>query len=372
VLRRLELRPNVTFLERPVPRRTLVSILRAALENRRRQYAVRDFVLEQVRLRRELQESEGRATRLLESIADGFIALDRDWRITFVNPQGEEIMRPLGRNRDAMLGMDFWDAFPQIRDTPFEEVYRAAMRDQAPARVQAFYAPLDSWFDVRAYPSKDGIAIHFLDIGERRRAEKNRELLINELNHRVKNTLAIVQAVAHQTFRQDDVPRQASKTFEDRLAALATAHDLLTRSNWEHTFLDELAEMTIASSGAPTDRVRQQGPRVSLSAKKAVTFAMALHELCTNAIKHGALSTDTGRVDVEWSVSDAPERAFRLDWRERDGPAVSAPSRKGFGLRLIEHGLAHEFGGRVTIDFAPPGLICTIEGALPRPEEKPS
>jgi two-component sensor histidine kinase len=370
-LRRLEVRPNVTFLERPLPKRTLISIVRAALENRRRQYAVRDYVREQVRLRKALQESEGYATRLLESIAEGFIAVDRNWRITFLNPHGEKILRPLGKDRHELLGMEFWDAFPKTRGTPFEDVYQAALRDQAAASIQAFYAPLDSWFDVRAYPSKDGLAIHFLDIGERKRAEKKRELLINELNHRVKNTLAIVQAIAHQTFHAGEVPAHISKTYEDRLAALATAHQLLTQSHWEHAFLDELAERTIASCGAPAGRIRQAGPHVPIPPKKTVTFAMALHELCTNAIKYGALSTATGRVDLAWSVADAPDRAFQMVWRESGGPAVTAPARKGFGLRLIEYGLAQEFGGRVTVDFAPTGLICTIEGALPRPEDQP-
>jgi PAS domain S-box-containing protein len=371
VLRRLEGRPNVSFLERPVARRVLVSMLRIALESRRRQYQVRDVLREEARLQQALRESERRATRLLDSIADGFIALDREWRITFVNPRGEEILRPLGKSRTTMLGKVFWEEFPEMVGSPFDQAYRLGSRRRATGSTEAFYPRLDRWFDVRAVASADGVSIHFLDITERKQAEKHRELLIHELNHRVKNTLMIIQAMAQQTFKGTDIPAEARTKFQRRLAALGAAHNMLTQSKWEHAQLEELTGATVAASGARGHQVRLAGPRVVLDPKQAVTYAMALHELCTNAIKYGALSSEQGRVEVHWDVAEDRERNFRLVWQERGGPPVAAPEILGFGSRLIKHALAQEFSGEVSMDFHPEGLTCTIEGVLPRVETTP-
>ncbi len=322
-------------------------------------------VTEQVRLQEALQESERRANNILQSIADGFITLDEDWRITFLNQRGEEILRPLGRGgREDLLGQNFWDTFPETRGTIFEETYRRAMRERVTASVEGFYPLLDSWFDVRAYPSREGLSIYFLDISERKKAEKHRELLVNELNHRVKNTLAVVQGLALQTFRRSDVPAAATKAFESRLAALAAAHNLLTRSNWGDTPLADLARETLEATWAQDSRIHLHGPRVILQPKQAVTLAMALHELCTNAIKYGALATPTGHVDLHWSVSDAPERRLKLVWRESGGPPVEPPPRRGFGSRMVLRAISQEFGGKVTMDFRPEGLVCTVTDAV--------
>lgn len=322
-------------------------------------------VTEQVRLQKALQESERRANTILESIADGFITLDNDWRITFLNQRGEEILRPLGRGgREDLLGQVFWDTFPETRGTVFEETYFRAVREQTTASVDAFYPLLDSWFDVRAYPSADGLSIYFLDISERKQAEKHRELLVNELNHRVKNTLAVVQGLALQTFKRPDVPAAAMKAFESRLAALAATHNLLTRSNWGDTFLADLARETLDATWARDSRIHLEGPRVILQPKQAVTLAMALHELCTNAIKYGALSTTTGRVDLHWDVSNGPEPRLKLVWRESGGPPVEPPTRRGFGSRMVLQAIAQEFDGEVAMDFLPEGLVYTLAGGL--------
>lgn len=321
-------------------------------------------VTEQVRLQKALQESERRANTILESIADGFMTLDSDWRVTFLNSRGEEILRPLGKSRDQLLGKPFWEAFPQTQDSIFEETYRRAVREQTTASVEAFYPPLDSWFDVRAYPSGDGLSIYFLDISERKRAEAHRELLVKELNHRVKNTLSVVQGLALQTFKGSAMPVATTKAFESRLAALAAAHNLLTRSNWGDTSLAELASETLQATWSHDARIRLQGPRVILQPKQAVTLAMALHELCTNAIKYGALSTESGHVEIHWSVLGQPEPRLKLVWRESGGPPVEQPRRRGFGSRMVLQALAHEFAGQVTMDFRPDGLICTLADAV--------
>lgn len=365
-LRQLERRPNTSFVERPVPKRTLISMLRTALESRTRQYAMRDFLDEQARLQQALLQSERRANSVLESIVDGFVALDQDWRIVYINTRAEDFLRPCGEKRNSLLGKSFLKEFPEVLEGPFAEAYRRTLHERTTTTVQAFYPPLDSWFDVRASSSADGVAIHFLDISERKQAERHRELLINELNHRVKNTLSIVQGLASQTFRGTSAPAEMRDKFEERLAALAAAHNLLTQSNWEQASVEELASQVIAATCGYIDQIKTTGPSVTFGPKQAVTFAMALHELCTNALKYGALSSEQGRVDLSWNLSAGERPLFTLVWREFGGPQVEKVREKGFGSSMIEQALAQEFDGEVTMEFRAEGLVCTMNGTLAR------
>jgi len=204
------------------------------------------------------------------------------------------------------------------------------------------------------------------DVTDRQRWEEHQRLLINELNHRVKNTLAIVQGLAQQSLRPDASPEAAFARFEARLTALASAHSLLTRSNWEDAALDQVARAAVdAATGETGLRVRIEGPSARVRPQTAVALSLALHELCTNALKYGALSSPAGGVELTWTLSDAAPRLFRLVWRECGGPKVSKPQGKGFGRRLLEQGLARELGGTVTLDFAAPGVSCVIEAPLP-------
>ena len=204
------------------------------------------------------------------------------------------------------------------------------------------------------------------EIRERRAIEQHRELLINELNHRVKNTLATVQSIAAQTLRSRAVPEGAREDFEARLIALSEAHNLLTRANWESATLGDVIEVALRPHRAQEgDRFMIEGPVTRLGPKTALAMAMAVHELATNAIKYGALSNETGRVSLSWRVEAAEGvRRFRFQWREIGGPPVTPPKRRGFGSRLIERGLAAEFAGDVRLDFEPEGLVCTIDAAL--------
>ncbi len=202
---------------------------------------------------------------------------------------------------------------------------------------------------------------------ERRRAEEHLHLLVNELNHRVKNTLAIVQSIAVQTFAGDGVDGRQRRAFESRLAALAAAHDLLTAENWEFASLRQVIEKAGSGCGAAPDRLTVVGPEVKVQPRTAVSIGMAIHELCTNAVKYGALSNDSGRIIVEWQVTDIGdgERRLRLCWRETGGPSVTPPDRRGFGTRMIERALAAELGGSARIEFPPEGICCTVEAPLP-------
>jgi PAS domain S-box-containing protein len=207
------------------------------------------------------------------------------------------------------------------------------------------------------------------EIEQRRRAENHQRLLVNELNHRVKNTLAIVQSLAQQSFKDDAPVDDARRAFNARLRALAAAHNLLTRENWENALLSQtIATAVSGTTGANADRVALSGPDVQLSPQTAVSVAMALHELCTNAIKYGSLANEAGSVVVSWLVTGSPRNPrLQLQWVERDGPPVSPPRHRGFGSRMIERGLAAELRGTVTMDFRPSGLVCTIDAPLPVP-----
>ena len=199
------------------------------------------------------------------------------------------------------------------------------------------------------------------DVTERKTAEERQKLLINELNHRVKNTLASVQSIAMQTVRNAPTVRDFHDSFVARLTALSRAHDLLTRSNWRSASLTEIVRQTLEPYGLQSERVRFGGPEIRLSPSAAVTLSMGLHELATNAAKYGAMSDSRGRIDVGWKIDGAADMpVLAIDWRERDGPAVEPPSRRGFGSRLIERGIAQELDGQVALEFDAPGVQCRI------------
>lgn len=203
-----------------------------------------------------------------------------------------------------------------------------------------------------------------VNITDRKRAELHLRLLVNELNHRVKNSLATIQAIAAQSFNGARAVDEAQEAFSNRIVALAEAHDLLTRENWEGAELHDVTARLAALHGG-ADRFELSGPSIRLSPKTALSLSMALHELATNAMKYGALSTPQGQVRVAWDLAPEPGAA-RLDltWVERDGPPVSVPTRRGFGSRLIERGLAAELSGSAAIDFHPDGVVCRIRALL--------
>jgi two-component system, chemotaxis family, CheB/CheR fusion protein len=201
------------------------------------------------------------------------------------------------------------------------------------------------------------------DITERRRAQERQQLLINEIQHRIKNTLATVQAIATQTLRSS--PNECD-AFVARLHALAGAHDLLTNDNWQQAPLVDLVGKALnAFQDKHRDRFLVDGPGgIFLDAQKSSLLVMALHELATNAVKYGALSNEIGRVHVVWeTLADGPSKRFRLCWKESGGPPVSPPAQKGFGSLLIERALQNHLG-QARLDFESQGLQCSIEVSL--------
>jgi two-component sensor histidine kinase/PAS domain-containing protein len=209
-----------------------------------------------------------------------------------------------------------------------------------------------------------------LDITERKKSEEQRRLLVHELNHRVKNTLATVQSIALQTLRGTDSTAVAFEALTERLVALAKAHDALTRENWEGVELHEIVQGATGPH-AGRDRFVIAGPPVWLSPALSLSLALSLHELATNAAKYGALSTAEGSVSISWDVVEPlGDARLRLRWVERGGPTVLPPTRRGFGSRLIERSLSAENGGTATIEYAPDGVVCVMEAPIrPRIEE---
>jgi len=208
-----------------------------------------------------------------------------------------------------------------------------------------------------------GTVIEVRDITQEKRATAMRQVLVNELDHRVKNTLATVQAMARQTFGGSDPA--ALRSYMNRIAALSEAHEVLTRNAWEPTALADIVASAARTFGP--DRFTLGGPSTMVSPKIAVSLTVALHELATNAIKYGALSTPEGRIAVRWSDAPGAEAPMlRLVWEERGGPPVTPPTRRGLGMQLIESQLAYEFAGHTELAFAPEGLVCTISLPLTR------
>jgi two-component sensor histidine kinase len=191
-------------------------------------------------------------------------------------------------------------------------------------------------------------------------ANQRQTLLSMELQHRIKNTLAMVGAIANQTMRGEDV-KAAREAFTARLQTLGTAHDILTRTSWVSAPIRDVVNGAIAPHLGEHGRITIGGPVFELQPKQALALSLAIHELATNAAKYGALSDAGGTVEITWSLDEhRDEPTFEFCWRERGGPPVIAPARRGFGTRLIERLLASEFHITVAIDFRPEGVVCEI------------
>jgi PAS domain S-box-containing protein len=290
--------------------------------------------------------------------------------------------------RREIIGKPLLEALPEIGyqgfDKLLEHVYRTQetyvgrgisvylQRDPAKEPEQRF---LDFVFQ----PIRDangqvtGIFAEGSDVTERVRSEDHQLLLLNELNHRVKNTLATVQSIASQTLRTASSTRAAQEAIESRLFALSRAHDVLTRENWEGAWIREVVGHAMQPfQNVAQNRIHCHGDEVRLPPNTTLALAMALQELATNAVKYGALSNEAGTVEIAWRVDhtrDVPH--LLLKWEEKDGPPVVPPSRRGFGTRLVERSLAQgHLGGAARIDFAASGVVCTIDAPLKEAHEE--
>lgn len=318
-----------------------------------------------------LRASEQRFRGAVEAVQGVLWTNDADGRMTGEQP-GWAAMT--GQSFEAYQGFGWADAVHPEDAAPTVEAWTEAVRER---RTFVFEHRLrrssdGAWrrYSIRAIPMlrsdgsvREWVGVH-TDVTELREAETHLRLLVDELNHRVKNTLAIVQGLAVQTFKGEAASEAARQAFEGRLTALATAHNVLTRELWESADLRDVVEGSLRAHVQDASRFSIEGPPVRLQPKAAVSIAMAVHELATNALKYGALSVPEGRVRVVWNVRpDTPVRLF-LRWAESDGPPVRAPERRGFGSRMIERALAGDLNGAARLNFEPGGLVCEIEARL--------
>ena len=215
-----------------------------------------------------------------------------------------------------------------------------------------------------------GTLVTFLDVSSVVRAEQHQRLLVDELNHRVKNMLTVVVSLASQSLRRADSLESFGDAFLGRVHALSASYALLSREHWMSVPLREVVDEEVRPyTFGDAGRVVLQGEDVSLTPGAALAFGMAIHELATNAVKYGALSKDGGHVRITWRVTPEAEDGVQwlvLDWSERDGPPVTSPERSGFGTLLIQRGLSHDLGGSAVLDFRPEGLCATLRADLAR------
>nr|WP_294506488.1 PAS domain S-box protein [uncultured Rhodopila sp.] len=327
---------------------------------------IRD-ISERKRASRDMAESRSRLASVVESAMDAIITVDANQRIVLFNNAAVVMF---GQPESEALGMPLEQIIPQ-RFHAAHAVHIAGF-----ARTGVTNRPMGQpgtliglrrngeEFPVEASISQSDVngrklfTVILRDITARKRAQEHQALLLRELAHRVKNTLAVVQSIAAQT-RRFAAPEQFYDTLTARLAALGIAHDLLTRSDWEGAALAEVVRLGFAPYEGLSSEPRWtiEGPKLWLAPNEAVTLSLVFHELATNAAKFGALSNTCGRIEVRWDLdADDKPAEVRMVWRESHGPKVSPPAAGGFGSRLLERALAHELGGQTEVDFAEAGV----------------
>ena len=291
-----------------------------------------------------------------------------DHMITFAN---DALMAFVGPRQ--LVGHKLRDCLPDLAGQSFMEwldhVYRTGTPvsgNGVPLRLERpDEAPVSHYVDFAFHPifaDGGGVKGVFLQSMDRTRdveADHRQRVLLDELNHRVKNTLATVQSIANQTLKSSQSPAAAQASFEARIMALSHAHDLLSRSSWTGADLRTILTRELRPYGI--DRAQLNGDPVRLAPRAAVALGMVAHELATNAAKFGALSNDAGHISANWRLSRGPEGdTLDLEWREAGGPTVEPPGKRGFGSRLIAMSMEGELGGKTDLRFDPEGLKCKI------------
>ena len=321
---------------------------------------------------------ETERNRLVEMFmqAPGFVAIlsGPDHRFQMHNDAYSQLIghrdiagKPVRQALPELEGQGFYEFLDSVFATgePYEGRESAAQLQRKPdglletVYLNFIYQPIRD--DAGAVV---GIFVQGHDITENVLAAERQKLMIDELNHRVKNTLATVQSIAIQTARSNTDPSSFAETFQSRIMALSHTHNLLTQSHWEGADLRAILEHETEAYG-PT-RISLNGPPVSLEPAVVLSLGMIFHELATNAAKYGALHTPDGRILIDWGLADQRDRKLKLSWREIGGPKVTVPDRRGFGSRLIERNIRHDLAGEIDLVYAPDGLIAELTVPLDR------
>ncbi|MCP1851964.1 MULTISPECIES: CheR family methyltransferase [unclassified Bradyrhizobium] len=312
----------------------------------------------------ELTRATSDLKNFLESTQIATVFLDNDLKVMNFTPAITHLLH--------LVETDVGRPIAHIKARiPIEELYddvRRVLRTLASAERELTAPDSGTRYIVRILPYRSidnfiaGVVITFIDVTAITRAEERQRLLLAELQHRVRNTLGVVRSIARRSAETSANVEDYASHLDGRLNAFARTQSLVTRDPEGGVDLEYLVvEELLAYNAKEGEQLKVAGPRIRLQPKAAETFALALHELATNALKYGALSDTAGRIDVSWRIDDAADpRQLLFDWRERNGPAVAPPRRRGFGSDLLERTLAFEFKGKSTLEFNPSGLHCTI------------
>jgi PAS domain S-box-containing protein len=318
-----------------------------------------------------------------------FVVAAETTRMPMVFTDATEPGNPIIFANDAFLSLTGYDR-KEVLAKCFNTLIAGSIAPETMAQVEAAFAGSDSdlevhyrrkddsefWASLFVSPvrdEKDEIVQHFVslvDVTKHKQDQAHCKMLIDELNHRVKNTLSTVQSIIVQALRTPAKPAIIRESIESRILALSRSHDLLTSDHWEGAGLHDLVDNALEPFGVAGGRAERfviTGENVRLPPRATLTLAIAFHELATNAVKYGAFSNEAGSILIDWSVEPATSgKRLILCWQEKDGPPVTPPSRKGFGSWVLERGLAHELEGIVTLDYRPDGVVCAIDIPLPR------
>ena len=284
-----------------------------------------------------------------------------------------------GYDREEVLGKSFNFLMAHGDDAEVLTQIKAEFEGSSSSGTEVLCCRKDGgefWADVFISPVRDegGDIVQyfasFVDLTQHKEDEAQSKMLIDELNHRVKNTLSAVQSIVGQTLRTPSDLKAIRESIESRLFALSRSHDLLTREKWESAGLLDIVHDALEPfgvSGGRADRIAVTGENIRFPPKSALALGIAFNELATNAVKYGALSNAAGSILIEWTMETTPAgQRLLLNWKEKDGPPVAPPAHKGFGSRVIERGLANELEGTIHLDYRPDGLACTLDVLLPR------
>ncbi len=293
-----------------------------------------------------------------------------------------DAFRPILGEKPCALGRSFrdvwaevWEDIGPLIDKAFAG--EATFIEDFPLTIDRYGYDEEAWFTFCYSPIRDesgrvlGVIDTVMETTGKMEAQRNGRLLNAELAHRMKNTLAMIAAIASQTFRSAETLEEAQSILSDRIATLGEAHSILTRSSWSSAPIRAVIDGALAPHRSDIGTIHIEGPPLQLAADQAMTLALAANELATNAVKYGALSVETGEVSVRWSVGrPQTEDVFRFEWIESGGPAVVKPRRQGFGSRLVERVMAQKFQGEVALDYRPEGLryvlTTTMANIAPR------
>lgn len=302
-------------------------------------------------------------------------ATESDNPIIFAN---DSFLSLTGYGRDEVLGKSFNFLLAHSADAEALARIKAEFEGSSNSGAEVRYRRKDGsefWAAVFISPVRNerGDIVQyfasFIDLSRHMESEIQSRMLIDELNHRVKNTLSTVQSIVWQTLRTSSDPKAIRESIESRLFALSRSHDLLTREKWESAGLHDIVHDAVEPflvSGGRADRILIRGENIRFPPKAALALGVAFNELATNAVKYGALSNAAGSILIRWTMEPAPAgQRLVLKWQEKGGPGVTPPSHKGFGSRVIERGLARELAGTVRLDYRPEGVVCTMDIPVP-------